>query len=204
MDYLLGIDVGTGGTRAVLVDPEGRVLFSASAEHAPIHSEHIGWAEQDPDSANRNKPILGANDAASGVAVLLELARVLKDHPPAVGRRDADFSRQAFPYRGRAGLARASAEAAPSDLGSRAVLDGRGLCADVLGAPLHSKRWTGAGCAFQLCGLRGWDQRARRDRDHEDQVEAGRFGDRQRSVGRSSAEPGGARESGGRRERTDR
>jgi len=45
----LGIDVGTGGTRAVLADTEGRVLFSASAEHAPIHSEHIGWAEQDPE-----------------------------------------------------------------------------------------------------------------------------------------------------------
>lgn len=45
----LGIDVGTGGTRAVLVDLEGRVAASASSEHAPIHSEHIGWAEQDPD-----------------------------------------------------------------------------------------------------------------------------------------------------------
>ena len=45
----LGVDVGTGGTRAVLVDREGRVLFSESTEHAPIHSAHIGWAEQDPD-----------------------------------------------------------------------------------------------------------------------------------------------------------
>src|SRR5580698_7907842 len=45
----LGIDVGTGGTRAVLVNTEGGVLFSASAEHAPIHSEPIGWAEQDPE-----------------------------------------------------------------------------------------------------------------------------------------------------------
>ena len=45
----LGIDVGTGGTRAVLVDLDGRVVASAASEHAPIHSEHIGWAEQDPD-----------------------------------------------------------------------------------------------------------------------------------------------------------
>ncbi len=45
----LGVDVGTGGTRAVVVDRGGRVVFSASTEHAPIHSEQIGWAEQDPD-----------------------------------------------------------------------------------------------------------------------------------------------------------
>src|ERR1039458_8302244 len=46
---LLGIDVGTGGTRAVLVDRAGRVVASAPAEHAAIRSDHIGWAEQDPD-----------------------------------------------------------------------------------------------------------------------------------------------------------
>lgn len=33
-------------------------------------------ADNDPVTANRDKPILGANDGASGVAVLLELARV--------------------------------------------------------------------------------------------------------------------------------
>ena len=38
------------------------------------------WADRDPDPANRHKPILGANDGASGVAVLLELARVLGQH----------------------------------------------------------------------------------------------------------------------------
>lgn len=34
-------------------------------------------ADQDPNTANRQKPVPGANDGASGVAVLLELARVL-------------------------------------------------------------------------------------------------------------------------------
>jgi Zn-dependent M28 family amino/carboxypeptidase len=34
-------------------------------------------ADMDPDPANRQQPILGANDGGSGVAVLLELARVL-------------------------------------------------------------------------------------------------------------------------------
>ena len=46
---LLGIDVGTGGTRAVLVDRAGRVVASAASEHAPIRSEKIGWAEQQPE-----------------------------------------------------------------------------------------------------------------------------------------------------------
>jgi len=44
----LGIDVGTGGTRAVLVDTEGRVTASATAAHAPFASPETGWAEQDP------------------------------------------------------------------------------------------------------------------------------------------------------------
>jgi len=46
---LLGIDVGTGGTRAVLVDACGKVVAACSTEHAPISSPHIGWAEQDPE-----------------------------------------------------------------------------------------------------------------------------------------------------------
>ena len=45
----LGIDVGTGGTRALLVDREGRVVASAASEHAPVRSEQIGWAEQQPE-----------------------------------------------------------------------------------------------------------------------------------------------------------
>jgi len=45
----LGIDVGTGGTRAVLVDRAGKVIASHATGHAPIHSAHPGWAEQDPE-----------------------------------------------------------------------------------------------------------------------------------------------------------
>jgi xylulokinase len=45
---LLGIDVGTGGTRAVAVDESGNVVAAATAEHAAFASPHIGWAEQDP------------------------------------------------------------------------------------------------------------------------------------------------------------
>ncbi len=42
-------------------------------------------ADQDPDIKKRNTPILGANDGASGVAVLLEIAKHLKQRPPAIG-----------------------------------------------------------------------------------------------------------------------
>lgn len=44
---LLGIDVGTGGTRAVVVDETGRVVASATSEHEAFASPQTGWAEQD-------------------------------------------------------------------------------------------------------------------------------------------------------------
>jgi xylulokinase len=45
---LLGIDIGTGGTRAVLLDGDGRVVSSATAAHPLFASPHAGWAEQNP------------------------------------------------------------------------------------------------------------------------------------------------------------
>jgi xylulokinase len=65
----LGIDVGTGGTRAVLVNRGGHVVASAASEHAPIHSEHIGWAEQDPEDWWR-----AAREAIAAVMATAELA----------------------------------------------------------------------------------------------------------------------------------
>src|SRR2546429_558980 len=44
----LGIDIGTGGTRTLLIDAEGRVTASATVEHTPFASPQTGWAEQDP------------------------------------------------------------------------------------------------------------------------------------------------------------
>jgi xylulokinase len=44
---LLGIDVGTGGSRALVIDEAGRVVASATVEHAPFDSPRTGWAEQD-------------------------------------------------------------------------------------------------------------------------------------------------------------
>lgn len=48
------------------------------------HWDSRPWADRDPIPANQSKPILGANDGASGVAVLLGLARVLGAHPPPI------------------------------------------------------------------------------------------------------------------------
>jgi xylulokinase len=46
--HFLGIDVGTSGTRALVIDDRGRLVGSATAEHAAFASPRPGWAEQDP------------------------------------------------------------------------------------------------------------------------------------------------------------
>jgi xylulokinase len=44
----MGIDVGTSGTRALVIDPAGRIVGSATSEHVPFATPRPGWAEQDP------------------------------------------------------------------------------------------------------------------------------------------------------------
>ena len=41
------------------------------------HWDSRPWADNDPDPSNHKKPVMAANDGASGVAVMLELARLL-------------------------------------------------------------------------------------------------------------------------------
>jgi Zn-dependent M28 family amino/carboxypeptidase len=55
-----------------------RILIGAHWDTRP-------WADAEKDAALHRRPILGANDGASGVAVLLELARCLKSSRPALG-----------------------------------------------------------------------------------------------------------------------
>jgi glutaminyl-peptide cyclotransferase len=55
-----------------------RILLAAHWDTRP-------WADMDPDTTRRHLPILGANDGASGVAVLLELARLLGSAPSTYG-----------------------------------------------------------------------------------------------------------------------
>lgn len=45
---LLGIDLGTSATKALVCDLRGRVVASATVEH-PIAHPHAGWSEQDPE-----------------------------------------------------------------------------------------------------------------------------------------------------------
>src|SRR3954469_21254380 len=47
MPHLLGIDIGTSGTKTLVCDEGGKVLATAMAEH-PISSPRPGWSEQDP------------------------------------------------------------------------------------------------------------------------------------------------------------
>ncbi|MDQ3864372.1 MAG: xylulokinase [Actinomycetota bacterium] len=47
MSVLVGLDIGTGGARAVAVDESGEVVAEASSEY-PLESPHPGWSEQDP------------------------------------------------------------------------------------------------------------------------------------------------------------
>jgi len=55
-----------------------RVIFIAHWDTRPR-------ADQEKDTKKQNTPILGANDGASGVAVLLEMARLFKITPPPIG-----------------------------------------------------------------------------------------------------------------------
>ena len=57
---------------------EKHVLLGAHWDTRP-------WADRDPDPARRMEPILGANDGASGVAVLLELAQLMQERKPTLG-----------------------------------------------------------------------------------------------------------------------
>ena len=49
------------------------------------HYDTRPWADQDPDPALHETPVPGGNDGASGVGVLLEVARVLARRPPPLG-----------------------------------------------------------------------------------------------------------------------
>ncbi len=59
-------------------DAKGHILLCSHWDSRP-------FADQDPNPANHHTPILGANDGASGVGVLLEVARQLSTNAPSVG-----------------------------------------------------------------------------------------------------------------------
>jgi len=48
MQYLIGVDIGTSGTKTVLFDTQGTVIASATEEY-PLYQPQNGWAEQNPE-----------------------------------------------------------------------------------------------------------------------------------------------------------
>jgi len=56
------------------IKSDNRILLMAHWDTRPM-------ADLDPNEENRNKPILGANDGASGVAVLMQIANLLYANP---------------------------------------------------------------------------------------------------------------------------
>ncbi|MEI6555365.1 MAG: M28 family peptidase [Paludibacter sp.] len=57
---------------------EARILLMSHWDSRP-------WADHDPDPAMRKKPVMAANDGASGVGILLEMARLMAKAKPTVG-----------------------------------------------------------------------------------------------------------------------
>ena len=67
MNYYLGVDIGTSGTKTVLFDAKGNVIASASEEY-PLYQPQNGYAEQEPqDWANAALHTIAAVVAKSGV-----------------------------------------------------------------------------------------------------------------------------------------
>lgn len=95
MSYLLGIDIGTSGTKSALFNENGSLIVSETAEY-PLYQPENGWAEQNPEdwwnavvktvSAIINKSGINTNDIAGiglsgqmhGLVMLDENNKVLR------------------------------------------------------------------------------------------------------------------------------
>ncbi len=90
----LGADVTMQRTTVTLYDgttaPAVNIIASCNPQAGTrimvcSHWDSRPWADNDPDERYHHTPIDGANDGASGVGVLLELARLMQQQAPAVG-----------------------------------------------------------------------------------------------------------------------
>ena len=83
-------------TAAYKPELQARVVIASHWDSRP-------WADNDADSAKHRQPVMAANDGASGVAVMLELARQISTLNPAVGVDFVCFDAEDYgaPYWGK-------------------------------------------------------------------------------------------------------
>ena len=67
MKYIIGIDQSTQGTKALVFDGEGSILYRADVPHRQIINE-LGWVSHDPEEIYRNV-IRAVKMAVEGAAV---------------------------------------------------------------------------------------------------------------------------------------
>jgi len=68
MNYLIGMDIGTSSTRAVIIDENGNLISSATSDY-PLITPKPGWAEQNPnDWWNASVTVLKKVIDTSGVS----------------------------------------------------------------------------------------------------------------------------------------
>ena len=70
-------------------EKRNRIILAAHWDSRP-------WADAEEDTSLHNTPVDGANDGASGVAVLLQVARTLQAHPAPIGVDIAFFDGEDF------------------------------------------------------------------------------------------------------------
>ncbi len=76
MRYVIGIDIGTSGTKTVLFDEEGKVIASATVEY-PMYQPKNGYAEQEPED--------WYNAAVSTIKTVLENSGVVNTDIVGIG-----------------------------------------------------------------------------------------------------------------------
>jgi len=76
MPYVIGIDIGTSGTKTVLFDEKGTTIASATVEY-PLYQPKNGWAEQNPED--------WYNASVSTIRTVLEKSGVDKNDVKGIG-----------------------------------------------------------------------------------------------------------------------
>ena len=76
MKYLLGIDIGTSGTKTMLFDEAGNGIASATVEY-PLYQPQNGWAEQDPED--------WWNAVTETIAAVVEKSGITKEDIVSIG-----------------------------------------------------------------------------------------------------------------------